>query len=119
GNGVSFISQDGKQVQIFIRKSCFFDSGDTSFGCLVRTIGVLGNPIQGDPVALTSPEVRLERVEFFISGTDPPAPSAPIPGSDADQPKVSIFLKGTVNAGPRNQTSFSLQTAVSQRIPDL
>lgn len=108
--GISFQSQDGENVSIFVRKSCFSaNTTDLSYGCLVRRIN------NGAFVPVSAPEIKLNRFEFFVSGTHTSQNGQP---DDEVQPRVSIFLSGTANAGPRNQTTFSLQTTVSQRTPD-
>lgn len=111
GAGVSFLSQDDDIVTFEFSKSCFEEDeeGNDTAGCFMRTIN------DEPPVRLTAPEIRLSDVRFLVSGTAPFNP----PTNDLEQPRVLIFIKGIANAGPRNKTTFSIQTAVSQRIPDL
>lgn len=57
-------------------------------------------------LALTAPEVVIERLRFYVDGVD------------ADgQPRVLIVVSGHAGAG-RAETSFDIQTLVSQRILD-
>lgn len=54
---------------------------------------------------LTSPDVTIQNLTFWVTGSDP---------TDLLQPKVILVIKGT--AGNRNnQSTFSLQTAITQR----
>ncbi len=55
--------------------------------------------------AITSPEIDIQYVRFYVDGADP---------LDNRQPSVTIFVTGAATAA--NQTApFSIQTKVSQR----
>lgn len=97
---ITFESQDGELVTYKIHDL-------STRGYISRKVDVGGRELR-----MTAYEINLQSgTHFRISG---------IPGSvgSAEQPRVEIFLNGTVKAGPRNDTDFSLQTMVSQRIPD-
>jgi type II secretory pathway pseudopilin PulG len=118
GNEITFLSQDDVLVVYAFKPDCFGEEDSSGSGCLTRLIDTDGDGSfsdEGDPVPLTAREVNISNATFFVHGT------APFLGGDGDteQPRVLMFIEGTVKAGPRNQTKFSLQTAVSQRIPDL
>ncbi|HET8581479.1 MAG TPA: type II secretion system protein [Candidatus Paceibacterota bacterium] len=74
--------------------------------------GVAANPSTGVPV--TSAEVNLTSVQFFVYGSTP---------QEGTQPKVVIIFKGEANTGnasdPTSQTSFTVQATASQRALDL
>ncbi len=85
------------------------DSGGK--GYIARTIrGGAGS--YSSAVRMTAPEVDITSLKFYVSGSDLSS------GGDYTQPGVLIVVDGTAPAGPRNETSFKVQTFVSQRIPD-
>lgn len=57
---------------------------------------------------LTSPEVTIESLRFYVIGTAT---------SDSLQPKVNILIKGYAGVG-NDQSGFTIQTMVSQRKSD-
>lgn len=61
--------------------------------------------------ALTPPEIIIdeERSGFIVTGSDI---------NDQSQPKITIVLAGTINLSGQ-QTSFNMQTTVSQRLLDV
>jgi type II secretory pathway pseudopilin PulG len=72
------------------------------------------NPISGGPaIRMTAKEVNITKLVFFVNGT------APFTLPDTYQPKVTIFIDGTTKTAPRgSDSSFHIQTSVTQRIPD-
>ncbi len=60
------------------------------------------------PISITSPQVDIDSLVFYVSGT---------PASDGLQPRVLITLRGTAQIG-KETTSFNIQTTVSQRKVD-
>ncbi|MFH0846008.1 MAG: type II secretion system protein [Patescibacteria group bacterium] len=62
-----------------------------------------------DYLGLTSPELHVEDLTFIVVGSDP---------SDTRHPKVLITASGYVQSDSNTQTSFNLQTTVSQRLID-
>lgn len=97
---ISFTSQDGETVTYQ-----FHNLG--SKGYLTRQIGPVGRTVR-----LTSYEIDLQQGSYFlISGI-------PSSATEQKQPSVQIFLRGIAQAGPRNVTNFTLQSLVSQRIPE-
>lgn len=73
-------------------------------GVLTKEIGdEYGSISGGVAVPLTSPDVKIDTLEFQISGeTD-------------GQPFLTIILAGTVKVSEKISSSFSIQTSVSQR----
>ena len=65
--------------------------------------------INGSWVALTAPEVTIESLKFYVSGTTP---------GDALQPRVLISIRGSAQL-PKGTTNFNLQTSVVQRLLDI
>lgn len=94
GPGVSFLSQDGARLVFRQNGSIieFSTDGGASY------------------TALTSPDVIIQSLTFFVIGTDPPP-------ADMLQPRVVIMLKGLAGTDT-NTTSFALETQVSQRAID-
>jgi prepilin-type N-terminal cleavage/methylation domain-containing protein len=87
GSSISFISQDGD---------------NTSFGLFDgRLIKCVGGPC----VDMTSSDVNVDNLTFFVKGSDP---------LDGFQPSIYISMSGSVSV-KGEQTSFALQTLVSQR----
>lgn len=62
-------------------------------------------------VALTSPEVTIDSMKFYVLGTTP---------GDTTQPKVVITVRGTAGAANmKTTTTFSIQATAVQRLLDL
>ncbi len=59
--------------------------------------------------ALTSPEVNVNRLTFYVRGA---------PENDKLQPLVTIILNGTAGETARVKTSINVQTTISQRLLD-
>ncbi len=57
-------------------------------------------------VALTAPEINVQRASFYVDGAD---------ATDTKQPGVMMMIEGTATAGPDNIEPFDIQTYVSQR----
>ncbi len=63
-------------------------------------------------VDLTSPEVDITDVSFFINNPEPGMGS----GAEHMQPSVFILIKGIAKIAENQSSEFSVQTLVSQRI---
>lgn len=100
---ISFTSQDGMTVTYE-----FIPKAGSVGGYITRKIG------SGSALRLTANEIDIDvpNSGFYVTG------ATSFTNSDTVQPSVAIVIKGTAQAGPRNTTSFSVQTMVSQRIPD-
>jgi type II secretory pathway pseudopilin PulG len=61
-------------------------------------------------IAITAPEVTIDKMRFYTVGAV---------SGDMLQPRVVMTIQGTAGIGLKTQTSFSLQTTVSQRVLDL
>lgn len=61
-------------------------------------------------IFITAPEVVIEKLEFYVTGSDP---------SDDFQPRARIIIQGTAGVKEKIKTNFNLQTMVSQRVLDL
>jgi hypothetical protein len=68
----------------------------------------------GPAIPVTSPEINIQSVSFRVFGSSPYV-------SDVLnlQPQVIITITGSVGSKIKTQTSFSLQTTVSQRKLDI
>lgn len=92
--GIKFLDQDGDTIVYE------FDSGNR----IVKT-----DPLLGGQLALTDPAfVTINDLTFFVVGED---------NNDSLQPYVIITLKATAST-TNQQSQFTLQTAVSQRLLD-
>ena len=61
-------------------------------------------------VRITASEVTIDSMKFYVVGTT---------AGDSSQPRVVMTVRGTIGIGSKFQTSFNLQTTVSQRVLDL
>lgn len=61
--------------------------------------------------AITAPDVIVQNMKFYVFGTT----AYP----DTAQPRVLLFMKGYAGTKPTLQSTFYLQTVMSQRVPDL
>ncbi len=59
--------------------------------------------------ALTAPEVKIEKLRFYVTGAEK---------GDSLQPMVVVVAQGHAQLGQRSRTDFNLQASVSQRVPD-
>jgi prepilin-type N-terminal cleavage/methylation domain-containing protein len=64
----------------------------------------------GPPIAITAPEVKIDKFMFYTTGTSP---------SDSFQPRVVMTIQGTAGVSEKTKTTFNVQTMASQRVPDL
>jgi prepilin-type N-terminal cleavage/methylation domain-containing protein len=91
GSSLTFTDQNGIAVAYIL-----------SNGAIVRTMS-------GKSIAVTSPEVVIEGMTFSVTGSAT---------HDGVQPRVLITIHGYAGSQGRTQSSFSLQTSVSQRNTD-
>jgi hypothetical protein len=59
--------------------------------------------------ALTSPDVNIQTLSFFVFG------SASYASGDLSQPRVIVLIKGYVAGANMTDSSFTLETTISQR----
>ncbi|MFA6565681.1 MAG: fibronectin type III domain-containing protein, partial [Candidatus Paceibacterota bacterium] len=59
--------------------------------------------------------VKISDLKFYVTGSIP-FDNDPV---NTDQPKVVIVMRGTVGQGTKRSSSFSIQTTITQRLPDL
>ena len=72
----------------------------------------------GSPVAMTSPQIQIDSMQFFVDGStrgcDIASPCTP------KQPKVMIVIKGTAPVlNSKSRTTFHIQVTAVQRILDI
>lgn len=58
------------------------------------------------PVAITAPEIDVDRLLFYVDGAD---------SDDGMRPSVTMFMSGVAAAGTNNTAPFAIQTLISQR----
>lgn len=80
-------------------------------GCIMRSLesGALGTF-----VPMTSPEVIINNLTFYVVGSVPQFEGDPT----NSQPKVVITLSGETSSGVGQNSTFNLQTSVTQRLYD-
>lgn len=59
--------------------------------------------------AITSPQITIDSLVFYVRGA---------PFGDGLQPRVLMVVKGTAGVKEKTQTTFSLETTISQRLLD-
>ncbi len=67
-------------------------------------------------VDLTSPEVNIKDVRFYVSS---PLPSSQVTTGTKSQPSIFLIISGDAKISPNQVSHFGLQTFVSQRILNL
>ena len=102
--GIMFVGHDGVSTQYYLQGNAIEISKQNQ---------VTGNYSPSD---MTAPEIKIDRLCFYISGADP---------NDKVQPRILITLGGVVSpttvAGAQLKTTsrFDIQAFVSQRLPDV
>lgn len=83
-------------------------------GKLQRRLGngdnIAGVNDPSDWADLTSDDVFIERLRFYVEGSERGDDSAPI---------VTVFLSGVVGDEGTNESEFSIQTTIAQRLLDI
>ncbi len=95
-----------------------FNDNGAGNGFIERSLSLNGGADTILPVPMTAPEVDITDMKFYVTGSTPVNVNGE-PSGNYEQPKVLIVIKGNALAGPRNApTEFTVQTLVSQRVPD-
>ncbi len=112
GTLVTFVSDEGCSVAY-----SFVAPVAATPGKIQRRItgGDPGCPNDPAAVDLTAVSVNVTAMRFWVSGSAPKS----APGSDTEQPSVTIAIRGITNIDPNLDTSFNVQTTVTQRLLDL
>jgi prepilin-type N-terminal cleavage/methylation domain-containing protein len=84
----------------------FTDSGGQAV-----TYSSSGGALTQGSVALTAPGITISTLSFYLKG----APST----VDGIQPQVTVLIKGTMGTGAGKTSTFSIQTAATQRLIDI
>ncbi len=96
---ISFLSSDGLQISYKLES-----------GAIKKTTnGANENPTF---VEVTAPEMLIESLDFYVIGTG-------VVPSNTLQPKVHIKLTGRAGSKAKTQSTFTIQTLVSQRLLDI
>lgn len=104
GSSLYFTGADGRAyVYVFENSSGSACNQAAPVGCILRSVASSGL------IPLTSPEVIIEDMKFYVLGSV---------RSDAIQPRVTIILSGYVNFKDGQKSRFNIQTTVTQRIYD-
>lgn len=107
-------------------RDCNFSAGASSFsvldyldrqvtyelesGRIVRSVSTINS---GAPYYLTSSDVTIEEMKFYVFGSPLYAG-----GADLFQPQVTIVMSGYAGSKASTRSRFTLQTTVSQRMFD-
>jgi prepilin-type N-terminal cleavage/methylation domain-containing protein len=73
--------------------------------------GRIMKTVSGTMSPVTSSEITINRLTFYVFNSAPP--------SDLGQPRVLLILSGTVGNKTSTQSTFNLQTLMSQRKIDI
>lgn len=73
--------------------------------CNVNGNSASGSVNFGSCVAITAPEVDIQKMTFFVDGADP---------TDNKQPGVMMLIQGVAHGGVNNTSPFAVQTYISQ-----
>jgi len=65
------------------------------------------------PVTENTASIKITYIRFYVFGT------ASLSSGDTDQPRVIIIIKGTSGVDPVKSSAFSVQTTITQRLPDV
>jgi prepilin-type N-terminal cleavage/methylation domain-containing protein len=93
---MTFLASDGREITYSL-----------DGGRIIRSVD------GGDDYAMTSADVTISRLAFYVFGSDP------FPDPDTEQPQVILIVGGS--AGPstaKGGTEFNLQTTITQRALD-
>ena len=115
GYGVKYRSPRADLVAGKRQYAYYLFANNKILACLEKTpITTCSYP--GDFMAITSDEVSIDKMVFYVTGVNN---SSLAPGNSASlrtQPYVIITLSGTAGgAKAKTQTTFDLQTSISQR----
>ncbi len=93
---ISFLSAEGIQIAYTVEDSQLKkseDGGETFLG-------------------VTAPDITIEHLKFFVLG------AGQVLENEFLQPKVIILLRGYAGSKPTTQSTFILETSISQRVLD-
>jgi prepilin-type N-terminal cleavage/methylation domain-containing protein len=91
----------------------FCSAVNTPVGCVrggVIEKSVVTSGAWGPYIGITSREIVIQGLSFYVLGTTP---------SDSYQPRVLMVIKGTAVQQGASQSTFTIQTTVSQRALDI
>jgi len=60
-------------------------------------------------VPITAPEVKIQRLDFYVQGTA---------AGDGFQPKILMILRGYAAPNQKTKTNFNIETLISERLLD-
>ncbi len=60
-------------------------------------------------IGVTSPEITIQDLKFYVFGT------APFTAPDTEQPRILMIVRGFAGPKQTSQSSFIIQTVISQR----
>jgi prepilin-type N-terminal cleavage/methylation domain-containing protein len=112
GTFFAFTSSDGAGVAY--RLENITTDGNAGVVCgQAGNIGCLARSLDNGTTwaAVTAPEVVITNLSFFLIGSAAGA-------ADLMQPKLTILLSGYVQVTASQQTTFNLETSVTQRLYD-
>jgi len=69
------------------------------------------------PLTDTIDKLEITNLRFYVTGTDPFDPANP--ASDTAAPRIVVVMQGKVGTDARLKSFFSIQTTITQRIPDI
>jgi prepilin-type N-terminal cleavage/methylation domain-containing protein len=105
----SFVDSNNKNVSYCLSSDSTSCLSPSTHVCSGSTCSILRSYDGGPFLPLTSKEVNISNLEFFLVGAL---------RTDTLQPRVTILLSGTVKVSASQKSDFNLQTSVTQRIYD-
>lgn len=93
------------------------ETGTTITYSTTTTSTSISRTISGSTYNITSPDVTITNLKFWVIGSDPYCVSS-CGTQNAVQPRVIVVISGYVGAKPTTRSTFILQTTVSQRVFD-
>lgn len=112
GTFFAFTSSSGTGVAYRLENTITDGSAGVVCG-QAAAIGCIARSLDGGTTwsAVTAPEVVITNLSFYLIGSAAGA-------IDSTQPKLTILLSGYVQVTGTRQTTFNLQTSVTQRLYD-
>jgi prepilin-type N-terminal cleavage/methylation domain-containing protein len=113
GSEFAFLAADGVTETAYClsgpdSNACSGNTTCTGSGVGANVCGILRSTNGGSTwLPMTSPEVNITNLSFYVVGR-----------SDALQPKLTMLLSGYVAISSGQQSTFNIETSVTQRIYD-
>ncbi len=105
GSEIAFTTSEGSVMVYRLNTGRLERCGSTGIDCPDPTNAA-------NYVAMTGSNITITDFDVYVQG------SAPSP-ADSEQPRATLVISGTAGNNPGIDSSFTIQTTVTQRFPDL